>query len=124
MTTNHDRAAEVAEQPMTANEVRAARTAYGLTCAELAHILDVNERTVRRWESAHPALPNGTTAAEIRAIDARIAAIAARIHERAQASGGAYDVSTPPADSWGRTTPGLLRIAAWRANRDHGTRIT
>lgn len=107
MTANRDRAAEVTEQPMTANEVRAARAAYGLTCAELAHILDVNERTVRRWESHHPALPNGRHAAEIRAIDAHIDHLAESIAR------GAPEWNAPP---------GMARVAQWRAHLQHGTR--
>ena len=107
MTTNRDRAAEVTEQPMTANEVRAARTAYGLTCAELAGLLGVNERTVRPWESPHPALPNGGHAAEIRAIDARIDQLAEDIAR------GAPEWNAPP---------GMARVAQWRAHLQHGTR--
>src|SRR5699024_1661654 len=57
--------------PMTGGEIAAARAAYGLTSADLAHILGVSERTARRWESG-TTHPNGAVAAEIHAIDARI----------------------------------------------------
>lgn len=103
--------------PMTANEVRAARAAYGLTARDLAHILDVNERTVRRWENG-TAHPNGAVAAEIRALDTRVDRIADDI-----ALAAPYDLTTTPSETWGRTTPGLIRAAAWRAHVHHGARI-
>lgn len=89
---------------MTPDEVRAARAAYGLTCTELASVLDVSERTVRRWESNHPTHPNGQHEREIRALDQRIDSIAADL-----TSG----VTT--AEDYGHTPRGMIRVAQWRA---------
>ena len=68
--------------PMTGGEIAAARAAYGLTSADLARVLGVNERTARRWE-AGTTRPTGAVAAEIRAIDARIDRLADHLAQRA-----------------------------------------
>lgn len=38
-------------QPMTPEEFQAARTEFGLTKRDFAQVFDVNERTVRSWET-------------------------------------------------------------------------
>lgn len=44
---------------MTAGELRMVREFLGLTLEELAARLDVTERTVRNWEAARYAIPDG-----------------------------------------------------------------
>lgn len=117
--------------PMTGGEIAAARAAYGLTSADLAHILGVNERTARRWE-AGTTHPTGAVAAEIRAIDARIDRLAdhlANQWDTAHSSGRSSALELPETDDdipdeWGRVTLGLVRVAAWRAHTRHGARFT
>lgn len=116
--------------PITAGEITAARAAYGLTSADLAHILGVNERTARRWE-AGTTHPNGAVAAEIRAIDARIDRLADHLATQWDTARecGLPALELPETDDdlpaeWGRVTLGMVRVAAWRAHTRHGARFT
>lgn len=116
--------------PMTAGEIIAARAAYGLTSADLAHILGVNERTARRWE-AGTTHPNGAVAAEIHAIDARIDQLADHLANQwgTARECGLSSLELPETaddipDEWGRVTLGMVRVAAWRAHTRHGARFT
>ena len=116
--------------PMTAGEIAAARAAYGLTSADLAHILGVNERTARRWE-AGTTHPNGAVAAEIHDIDARIDQLADHLanqwdtaRECVLSSLELPETADDIPDAWGRVTLGMVRVAAWRAHTRHGARFT
>ena len=46
------------DQPMSAAEVRMVRTFLGLSQEHLAHMLGVDVRTVKRWESGYHAVPD------------------------------------------------------------------
>lgn len=116
--------------PITGGEITAARAAYGLTAADLAHILGVNERTARRWE-AGTTHPTGAVAAEIHAIDARIDHLADHLanHWVTARECGLSALELPETDDdipveWGRVTLGMVRVAAWRAHTRHGARFT
>lgn len=117
--------------PMTAGELVAAREAFGLTSADLAGILGVAERTVRRWESPHGPRPNGRVAHEVHALDARIDQLADHLANQWDTARecGLSSLELPetaddiPAE-WGRVTPGMVRVAAWRAHTRNGARFT
>lgn len=103
---------------LTPAEVRAARTAYGITAAEMADVLGVSERTVRRWESGEtPA--TGQVAERLRALDSRVDQIADHIAARWRAA-GCWEVDLADVDG----PPGLVRVAAWRAHLLAGVRFT
>lgn len=104
----------------SAAEIRAARAALGLTARELAHLLAVNERTIRRWEKGH-GNPSPATSAEIRALDARADDLADAIAEHAARAGRPFNIDGPPPTTVKRATPGLVAVAAWRAHLRHGT---
>lgn len=107
----------------SAAEIRAARAALGLTARELAHLLDVNERTVRRWEKGH-GNPSPGVSAELRALDARADELAAAIAVHARCVGQPFNLDGPTVGTAKRATPGLIAVAAWRAHLRHGTPLT
>lgn len=107
----------------SAAEIRAARAALSLTARELAHLLDVHERTIRRWEKGH-GTPSPATSAELRALDARADDLADAIAAHARRAGQPFNLDAPPAGTTARATPGLIAVAAWRAHIRHGTPLT
>jgi DNA-binding transcriptional regulator YiaG len=62
--------AAAAAPKLTAAGVRSAREALGMDEAMLARLLDIDERTVRRWERGENPIPTGV-ARELQAVDAR-----------------------------------------------------
>lgn len=50
---------------MKANEFKSARSSLGLSAAEMANILNVNPRTIRKWEIDDGTRPPNATAVRV-----------------------------------------------------------
>ena len=113
-----------ATPPMTSTELHAIRTSHGLSLADTAHILGVNERTVRRWESGTSPIPAGV-AAEVLAINETIDQVAERIAAEWRDADGLWSVDTSALPGWAADTiPAVWHAGAARAVELHGVRLT
>lgn len=116
--------------PMTGAELRLARQAHGLSIQQLAAHLQVDERTVRRWEASSHRVPGGV-ASEVRGL----ADLAEQSHARwvqdweEATDCGMWNIPDPVDEDtlppWGVMVPlPILRAALWRAHLTHRVRIT
>lgn len=113
-----------ATPPMTSTELHTIRTSHGLSLADAAHILGVNERTVRRWESGTSPIPAGV-AAEVLAINETIDQVAERIAAEWRDADGLWSVDTSALTGWAADTiPAVWHSGAARAVELHGVRLT
>lgn len=115
------------ETPMTSTEMNLIRTSHGLSLADLAVILDVSERTLRRWESGTP-IPEGV-AVEMLRLEGTVedlSDIIAAEYRKALATGlWSVDVPVIQAEIADPELPlSLWQAGAARAAERYGVRLT
>lgn len=107
---------------MTPIEFRSCKAALGLTNEELARELEVNERTIRRWQSGAMAI-NGRVEALTKAMDQEMAELVDMICEHA-GEDQKITVTDGEVPRWvGRCTWGFFQAALGHAVMRHDLHV-
>ncbi|WP_443383424.1 helix-turn-helix domain-containing protein [Corynebacterium sp. A21] len=113
---------------MTGAELYAARSSYGMSLKDFARLVQVNERTLRRWEMGAP-IPE-EKAAMLWTIDQKLDECVKGILEHSRLPDGTLPqtMKLPSAvqemPAWSRHIPLTFYVAAcWRVAQGHGIRL-